>query len=202
MFKYFALCIHVLFALCFVSTIHAAPKKTEAELVAMLDSTNYLTVQDALDRLPKWYPNSPGVVEKIKGILRRKEPLIAEGRIRNSLVATNLLVRKAARSLGEYHADLGPDDLQIIIELLHNHDPDTVMDGLKALRGLKAPGAAKEIRPLLQDSNGNVVRDACRTLAVLGTKDDIPAIEPLLKRSRVDVVQDAEKAISQLKNRN
>ena len=109
--------------------------------------------------------------------------------------------RKAARVLGVVHAEVSETDLKAIFAMLKAQDPQEVIDALKSLRGLKAPGAVAEILPLLKSSNANVMRDACRTLAVLGTKDNIPAIEALLSNPQPAVKKDAQDAIFQLRNR-
>ena len=73
------------------------------------------------------------------------------------------------------------------------------MDGLIALRGLKAAEALPEILPLLNHAAPNVVRDACRTVAILGGKEHIPLIEPLLKNADPKVQKDAQDALFVLK---
>ena len=73
------------------------------------------------------------------------------------------------------------------------------MDGLIALRGLKAPEALPEILPLLNHATPSVIRDACRTVAVLGGKEHIALIEPLLKHADPKVQLDAQDAIFKLK---
>jgi hypothetical protein len=192
-------------------SLAAAPKKTEAELIQMLHSANYKDVIDALDRLPNWYPNSTNAIQVITEILKNKEVLPPTILIKKTgsrggqsvEVANNvppdLLSRKAARALGNYHAKLDADDLNIIYGFLGARDPDVVMDGLKTLRGLPVPQAVPEILPLLKDENHNILRDSCRTLAVLGDTNAIPFIEPLLKDSRLDVRRDAQDAINKLR---
>ena len=76
------------------------------------------------------------------------------------------------------------------------------MDGLIALRGLKAQAVVPQIVPFLKHSNSYVIRDACRTLAVLGNKDLIPSIEPLLNHSDPKVKQDAQDAIYKLRSKS
>jgi HEAT repeat protein len=110
--------------------------------------------------------------------------------------------RKAARVLGILHADVDQTDLKNICALLEASDPAEVMDGLKALRGLKASETVPQILPLLKHSNTGVLRDACRTLAVLGNKDVIPSIEPLLKHSHAAVKKDAQDAIFLLQSKS
>jgi HEAT repeat protein len=92
------------------------------------------------------------------------------------------------------------DELKSVAALL-NGDPQEQMDGLKALRGLKAQEIVPQILPLLKSATPNVIRDACRTLAVLGTKDNIPAIEEVLSHPSAAVKKDAQDAIFALKNK-
>lgn len=127
------------------------------------------------------YPHSTNAIPIIRGLL--KDPSLR---------------RSAARSLGNYHAALPPEDIKLICRFLRSPDPEEVMDGLKSLRGLDAPAAVPDIVALLKDKDAHILRDACRTLAVLGNKDVIPAIEPLLKNSRSDVRKDARAAIAKL----
>jgi len=172
----------------------AAPDKTEEELINILrHDQNYNRAIDALEKLPKWYPNSTNAVLVIKGILVRQAPVLSP------YVPSNIVTRKAARALGEYHASLAPEEFNVMRGLLRSQDPETKMDALKGLRGMKAPEAVPEILPLLGDENDHVKRDACRTLAVLGTKENIPAIEPLLKHGSSSVRKDAKLAIEALK---
>jgi HEAT repeat protein len=171
----------------------AAPSKSEADLIYMLKSPNYKDVIDALDRLPKWYPYSTNAVAVIKEILVLRAPVYSP------YEPKNIVTRKAARALGNYHATLTPDELKVIYELfMAPHDPDSIMDGLKALRGMHAPEAVPQILPMLRDPNTHVVRDACRTLAVLGNRDIIPYIQPLLAHPAGDVRADAKDAIAKL----
>ena len=175
------------------SVASAAPRRTEAELLEMLKSRDYKTVIDALDRLPNWYPQSTNAPREIKQILLIRAPVFVP------YVSPNIVTRMAARALGNDHVTLTPEELGVIYELLRAGDPDTVMDGLKALRGIPAPEAVPQILPLLKDENHHVLRDSCRTLAVLGKKENIPAIEPLLKHPMSSVRKDAKLAIEALK---
>jgi hypothetical protein len=201
-----------------VARLAAAPRKTEAELIKMLTSTNYSDVIDAMDRIPAWYPNSTNAIPIIQDILRNKEiterrEVANDGRrtmavVRKEIVTRtqfnlrpNVLARRAARALGNYHFMPAPEDLKVIEELLRARDPNTVMDTLKALSGMRATNAVALVVPLLKDEDHHVLRDSCRTLAVIGTKANIPAIEPLLQHSRMDVQTDAQKAIEALKAR-
>ena len=170
----------------------ASPDKTEAQLIQLLHSQNYQNIVDALDRLPNWYPNSSNAISEIKTLLRSSDSATKT----NALL--NYVARKAARALGNYHAALSHEDIMAICDFLKSPDNGTVMDGLKALRGLNAPDAVPEILPLLKKENHNVLRDSCRTLAILGNIDTIPFIEPLLKDSRLDVRTDARATIKAL----
>jgi hypothetical protein len=171
----------------------AAPRKTEGQLIEMLRSQNYKTVIDALDRVPDWYPHSTNAIPVIKEILIKRAPVISP------YVSPNIVTRRAARALGDYHATLTSDELIVIYEFFMSHDPDSIMDGLKALRGMNAPEAVPQIVPMLKDPNDHVVRDSCRTLAVLGNKEIIPQIEPLLSHPSSSVRKDAKDAIAALK---
>ena len=59
------------------------------------------------------------------------------------------------------------------------------MEGLKALRGLKAQSTIPKIVTLLKHADPNVKRDACRTLAVLGDKMQHSTLD--VGRSALDV---------------
>jgi len=196
------------------SSLQAAPNKTEAELIQMLRSGDYHTVNDALDRLPHWYPNSTNAVEIIRGMLRSNEVLVITertygtayngsrtGNVTLKPYPHTILARMTARSLGNYHATLNDEELNVIYKLLNSSDEDTAMDALKALRGLNAPQAVPKIIPLLEDHNAHIVRDACRTLAVLGDKNTIPYIEPLTKKFESDIRWDALDAIKKLREK-
>lgn len=176
----------------------AAPGKSEADLIAMLRSQNYKQVLDALDRLPNWYPNSTTAVQEIRKLLGT--------RLTISGVPPNYLSRKVARSLGNYHATLNSDEVKLILGFVRSAEIDDVMDGLKALRGLKEPAEieekiAAELVLLLQDKEPHVVRDAIRTLGVVGNKETIPAIEPFLRHLKLDVKRDAREAITALEKK-
>ena len=183
------------FALLILSThiSSAAPSKTEEQLIAMLTSQNYKDVIDALDRLPNWYPHSTNAVAVIKQVLVTRAPVYSP------YEPQNIVTRKAARALGNYHATLNADELKVIYEFfMPPHDPDSIMDGLKALRGMNAPEAVPQILPMLKDPDAHVIRDSCRTLAVLGNKEVIPYIQPLLAHPNGSVRADAKNAIAAL----
>jgi HEAT repeat protein len=188
-----------LFAVVLIPLVsQAAPKKTEAELLAMLKSPEPQKVIDALDRLPNLYPNSTTAVQEIRGLLGTRTSTRG--------FPSNIITRKAARALGNYGATLGDEDIQVFLKLIRSASVDDVMDGLKALRGLKQPveseqKIAAEVTLLLKDKEIHVVRDAIRTLGALGNKDTIPVLEPFLKHSRVDVKSDARAAIALLQKK-
>ena len=176
----------------------AAPRKSEAELIEMLESKEHKKVLDALDRLPNWYPNSTNAQQQIKKLLGTK--------LNVSGVPQNVISRKAARALGNYHATLPWDELQVFLGFIRSSNIDDAMDGLKALRGLKEPPdieekLAAEIVLLLKDKEIIVARDAMRTLGALGNKSSIPAIQPFLKHMRIDVKKDAREAIAAIEKR-
>jgi HEAT repeat protein len=166
------------------SLLWAAKVRPEDELISDLASEKAATVTVALQQLEKNYPTSPKALPIIKGLL--KDPR-SEVRC------------KAARVLGAVRADVSDADIAAICALLKAGDPKEVGDGLKALRGLNAPGAVPNILPLLKDADTHTVRDACRTLAVLANKDVIPSIEPLLNHSDKAVRKDAQDAIDKLR---
>ena len=177
-----------------------AATKTEDQLIAELGASDPDKVTSALQELEEKYPTSTKALATIK-------KLLTDQRMR--------VKRKAARVIGAVHAEVNEDDIRAICALLKpprmEERPDSVLkgppveamlDGLKALRGLKAPSAIPEVTPLLRYSNNHVVRDACRTLAVIGNKDVIPAIEPLLEDSNREVRKDAKEAIAALRSKS
>ena len=167
-------------ALFMIASSLPAADKSEADLIKDLESPKTAVVTRALQQLEKGYPNSTNGFAAMKKLLR--DPRME-------------VKRKSARVLGVLHAPVSADDITEICRLLKASEPDEIIDGLKSLRGLDAPGAVPEIVLLLKHSHPNVIRDACRTLAVLGRKDVIPSIEPLLSHSRSDVRKDAQDAI-------
>ncbi len=157
-----------------------AGNASEDKLIAELSSPNEKIVEKALLLLEKQYPTSTAALPAARKLLADARPMVQ---------------RKAARYLGAVHAKLDDADLKSICALLASADSKTVMDGLKALRGLEATQTVPQILPCLKNSDHYVMRDACRTLAVLGNKDAIPAIEPLLKDADPKVQKDAQDAI-------
>lgn len=168
------------------ATSPAAKVKTEEELIAALSSPKEKEVFAALQAIEKQYPDSAKGQAAIKPLLADNRPKIRA---------------KAARVLGVVHAEVSEADLKNICELLKSTDKYEIIDGLKALRGLKAKSTIPQITPLLTHADKNVVRDACRTLAVLGDKSLIPKIKPLLEVPDLAVQKDAADAIAILKEK-
>lgn len=174
-------------ALIFATALATFAKPAaEAELIANLDSPKEKVVYSALQDLEKQYPTSPTAIAKIKTLLTDPRAVVHE---------------KAARVLGAIHADVSETDLNNIATLLDSPTKDGIIQGLKALRGLKAGSVVPKIIPLLKNPDANVKRDACRTLAVIADKSAIPQIEPLLQDPDKAVVRDANDAIFALKNK-
>jgi len=163
-----------------------ARDKTEDELVADLASPKENVVISALQHIEKTYPAGAKAIPATR-------KLLADPRVK--------VQRKAARVLGTVNADVDATDINNICTLLKSPDPETIIDGLKALRGLKAQSAIPQIVPLLNNGNKNVIRDSCRTLAVLGDKSLIPSIKPLMTYPDVSVQKDAADAIEILKEK-
>lgn len=174
------------FALTTVS-VHAAKVKTEDELIADLASPKEDEVASTMLKLEKQFPTSPKTIAAVKKYLGDNRAKVR---------------RKAARVIGVLHAEVTSEEIKTICALFKASDHREVMDGLIALRGLKAAEALPEITPLLKHEAPNVVRDACRTIAVLGNKEHIPLIEPLLKHADPKVQKDAQDAIFTLKNKS
>lgn len=171
----------------FTFPVHAAKKaKTEDELIAELASPKEDVVVDAMLRIEREYPTSAKAIAELKKYLTDQRPKVR---------------RKAARVLGVLHADVTSEEIKSICALLKASDHREIMDGLIALRGLKAAEALPEITPLLQHIHPNVIRDACRTIAVHGNKEHISLIEPLLEHKEKSVKKDAQDAIFALKNK-
>ncbi len=172
-------------AVCFALALPlSASKKSEQDLVAQLSSNDEGKVTSALQGLEKEYPDSPVTKEQVVKFL--KDP-------------REKVHRKAARVAGALHMDLTPAQLGDITPLLDSPNKDTVVDGLKALRGLKAGSTIPKILPLLKSPDENIKRDACRTLSELGDKSLVPQIEPLLQDPNKKVREDARDAIGRLK---
>jgi HEAT repeat protein len=180
-----------IYALTFLVLGAASPawakEKSEDELIAELASPKEAVVHKALLDLEKQYPTGTKALPTIKKLLADPRPAVK---------------RKAARVLGVMHAEVDGTDLKNICTLLKAGDPQEVMDGLKALRGLKAESTVPEITPLLQNAHAGIVRDACRTLAVLGNKSTIPLLEPLAKSADPKIQKDAQDAIHDLQGKS
>jgi len=172
--------------LSFLVSLPALAKKTEEEWIAQLASSDEGKVTSALQGLEKEYPESKTAQAAVVKML--KDP-------------REKVQRKAARVLGAIHAPVDKKILADITPLLKSSSKETVIDGLKALRGLDAKSTVPDILPLLQSPDENIKRDACRTLAEIGDVSLVPKIEPLLKDSNKKVVEDAQMAISRLKAR-
>lgn len=168
------------------ATSQAAKEKSEDELIAALSSAKEKEVFSALQAIEKQFPDSTKAHAAIK-------PLLADNRPK--------LRAKAARVLGQVHAEVSEADLKNICELFKSTEKNEIIDGLKALRGLKAKSTIPQMTPLLKHADKNVMRDACRTLAVLGDKSLIPSIKPLLEYPDVAVQKDAADAISILREK-
>lgn len=163
-----------------------AKEKTEAELLADLDSPKDKVVYAALQNLEKQYPDSAPGLAKVKTLLADPRPTVHQ---------------KAARVLGALHVEVSADELKSIAAMLDATDKKEIMEGLKALRGLKAQSVIPKIVTLLQHADANVKRDACRTLAVIADKSVVKDIEPLMQDKDKGVVKDATDAVFTLKNK-
>jgi HEAT repeat protein len=166
--------------------LFAGKVKTEEQVLADLDSPKDKVVIGALQDVEKVYPTSVPALNKTKGLL-------ADPRLP--------VKRKAARVLGNLNASVSEADVKNIAILLSGTDKYEIIDGLKALRGLKAASTIPLIVPLLQHPDNNVKRDALRTLAVLGDKSLVPTIQPLLQFPELGVQKDAADALAILKQK-
>lgn len=178
-----SLCRHLLIVTALLTTalpLLAGQPKTEDELIAALDSPKEKVVYAALQDLEKQYPTSAPAQAKMKVLLTDPRPLVHE---------------KAARVLGALHADVSDTDLKNITAMLDSAESKEAMEGLKALRGLKAQSTIPKIVACLKNPNPGVKRDACRTLAVLADKSIVPDLQPLLSDPDKGVVKDASDAI-------
>lgn len=175
-------------ALVVLSLLLASPLlaggKPEAEWMAQLASPEEDKVVKALQGLEKEYPDSDAARAKTIEMLKDSREKVR---------------RKAARVLGALHAKVDKKVLAEITPLLESPNKDTVLDGLKALRGLEAASTVPKIVPLLQSPDDNIKRDACRTLAEIADDKVIPKIEPLLNDPNKKVQEDARLAIARLK---
>lgn len=164
-----------------------AKEKTEAQLIADLASPQEKIVVAAMLKLERQHAGSAAAIGEIKKYLTDERSAVR---------------RKAARVLGAVHAEVTPEELQKICALLKAKDHREIMDGLIALRGLKAAAVLSEITPLLQHETPNVIRDACRTIAVLGNNSHVPLLEPLTSHANAAVQKDARDAIFKLSDKS
>lgn len=161
-----------------------AKDKSEQEWVAQLSSDDEKKVAEALQGLEKQYPDSPVTKEKVLSFLKDPRPKVK---------------RKAARVAGALHFELTDAQLADVASLLESSEKDTVLDGLKALRGLRSKSMIPKMLPLLSSPDENIKRDTCRTLAEIGDASLVPKIEPLLSDPNKKVQEDARDAIGKLK---
>lgn len=169
-----------------VALCACASTRPESELLRNLDSPSAGVVCDALQALEKQYPGSAAARPKIVAKLDDSREEVR---------------RKAARVLGSMGTRLDDAETAKVVVLLSSRDVDTVIDGLKALRGTANASAVPAIVPLLKHSNRYVKRDACRTLAVLGDRSVIPAIQPLVGDRDHEVDEDARLAIARIREK-
>jgi HEAT repeat protein len=174
------------FILTLALPLMAHPPKTVDQLKTDLDSPKENIVYAALQDIEKLYPTDDSAIAKVKTLLTDPRMKIRD---------------KAARVLGAIHADVTDSELKSIAALLDSQSKNEILEGLKALRGLKAQSVVPQIIPLLKNPDSNVQRDACRTLAVVADKSVIPDIKPLLQSPDKSVVKDASDAIFTLKEK-
>lgn len=183
---------HVLFialglsAVLFSPRVLLAKEKTAEDVAAMLSSPDEGKVYDGLQTFEKHFSDDAGLRQKALSLLGDSRAKVH---------------RKAARVFGALGAKLSREQLRQVESLLAASDKDSVIDGLKALRGLANRGDDSPILPLLQSADSNVKRDACRTLAVIGDKSVVAKIEPLLNDPDKKVREDAQAAIDALSRR-
>jgi len=167
-------------------SVQAAKQKTEEELIAALASPKEKEVVKTLQLMEEQHPTSAACQAAIK-------PLLADTR--------KPVARKAARVLGVMNAPVSEEDLKNIVVFLKSADKSEIIDGLKALRGLKAQRTIPDIVPLLQNKDKNIIRDSIRTLAVLGDKSLVPTIQPFMDFPDLAVQKDAADALAVLKQK-
>jgi HEAT repeat protein len=166
------------------ASVSRAKEKSKEDVAAGLASPDFGKVYDALQAFEKSFADDAELRQKALSLLGDSRPKVK---------------RKAARVFGALGAKLSAEQLRQVQSLLASSDKDTVIDGLKALRGLENRNDFAPVLPLLQSPDANVKRDSCRTLAVIADKSVIPKIEPLLNDPDKKVRQDAEEAIGKLK---
>jgi HEAT repeat protein len=158
----------------------AKPPETVDQLKADLDSPKEKVVYAAMQDIEKQFPTDDSAIAKLKTFLTDPRQMVRD---------------KAARVLGALHYEVTDSELKSIAALLDSQSKNEIMEGLKALRGLKAQSVVPKIIPLLQNPDANIQRDACRTLAVIGDKSVVASIQPLLQSPDKGVVKDANDAI-------
>ena len=168
------------------ASVSFAKEKTKEDVAAMLASPDDGKVYDALQTFEKHFSDDAELRQKSLTLLADTRPKVK---------------RKAARVFGALGAKLTDAQLREVQSLLSAPDKDSVIDGLKALRGLQNRDDYAPILPLLQNPDANIKRDSCRTLAVIADESVIPKIEPLLNDKEKKVREDAEAAIAKLKAR-
>jgi hypothetical protein len=166
------------------SRVSPAKEWTKEDVAAGLASPDDGKVYDALQAFEKHFSDDAGLRQKALSLLGDPRPKVK---------------RKAARVFGALGAKLSDAQVRQVQSLLAASDKDSVIDGLKALRGLQNRNDFAPILPLLQSPDANIKRDSCRTLAVIADKSVIPKIEPLLNDPDKKVRQDAEEALAALK---
>ena len=164
--------------------VSRAKDKTREDVAAMLASSDESKVYDGLQTFEKHFSEDAELRQKALSLLGDSRPKVH---------------RKAARVFGALGAKLSAAQLREVESLLAAPDKDSVIDGLKALRGLQNRGDVAPILPLLRSPDANVKRDSCRTLAVIADRSVIPKIEPLLNDPDKKVREDAQAAIDALK---
>ena len=166
------------------ASVARAREKTREEVVAELASPDDGKVYDALQTFEKHFSDDAELRQKALSLLGDSRPKVR---------------RKAARVFGALGAKLTDAQVRQVESLLAAPDKDSVIDGLKALRGLQNRNDFAAILPLLRNPDANIKRDSCRTLAVIADRSVIPKIEPLLDDPDKKVRQDAQEAIAALK---
>ena len=166
--------------------ITSAKDATREAVAADMASTDENKVYSALQAFEKQFSTDAELRQKALSLLGDSRPKVK---------------RKAARVFGALGAKLTDAQLRDVQSLLSASDKDSIIDGLKALRGLENRKDFAPVLPLLQNPDSNVKRDACRTLAVIADKSVVPKIEPLRNDPDKKVQADAQAAIDSLKGK-
>jgi len=164
--------------------VSPAKEWTKKDVAAGLASPDEGKVYDAMQTFEKRFSDDAELRKKALALLGDSRPKVK---------------RKAARVFGALGAKLSDAQIREVQSLLAASDKDSVIDGLKALRGLQNRNDFAPILPLLQNPDANIKRDSCRTLAAIANPSVIPKIEPLLNDPDKKVRQDAEEAIAALR---